>query len=169
MSFTSRIAVYPGSFDPYTHGHEDIAQRALALFDRVIIGVAIGHHKTTRLPFSERLALVKALWASNDRVQVHPLEGLLIHFCRRHQACAIVRGLRSGRDWEYEAPLAQANRALSTHTIETCFLPTSPIWSHLSSSLIWEVARLGGDVSSWVHPTVLAALSEHFDGPSHHG
>jgi pantetheine-phosphate adenylyltransferase len=169
MPSPSRIAIYPGSFDPCTRGHEDIAQRALALFDTVIIAVAIAHHKTTRLPFAQRLALTKTLWACENRIQVHPLEGLLVNFCQIHQACAIVRGVRSGADWAYEAPLAQANRALSSHTVETCFLPANPVWSHVSSSLVWEVASLGGNVSSWVHPAVLAALSEHFDGPSHHG
>jgi pantetheine-phosphate adenylyltransferase len=158
---TPRIAVYPGSFDPLTLGHEDIAKRATNLFDEVIVAVAVAHHKKTRLPFAKRLALVQTVLGAQAGIRVLPLEGLLVDFCHAHHACAIVRGLRHSTDWNYEAPLAQTNRALSqlsSHAVDSCFLAASPAWGHVSSSIVWEVASLGGDVSTWVSPAVQSAL-----------
>jgi pantetheine-phosphate adenylyltransferase len=162
------VAVYPGTFDPITLGHEDIARRACALFPRLVVAVARADHKSTRLPLEERLHWVRKVLAPLPQVQVLPLEGLLVNFCKQHGATVILRGLRNGLDFNYEMPLATTNRSLSAG-VETLFLPCQGQWQHLSSTIVWEVARLGGDVSGMVSPPVAAALAKiHQHGPENY-
>lgn len=160
---TARLAIYPGSFDPITRGHEDIVRRALAFSDRVIIAVA--HHRTQRknelFSIDERLALIRDVFAGEGRVQVEEFDGLLVDFARRHDAHLIIRGLRAVSDFEYEFQMALMNRQLEP-TLETIFLAPDVSHTFLSASLIREISGLGGDVSAFVSPGVLQALARKF-------
>jgi len=150
-------AVYPGTFDPITHGHVDIAVRATKLFARVT--VLIAHNSTKQPVFSieERLEQAHAALSFLPNVEVAAFSGLLADYVLQAKAQVIVRGLRAVSDFEYEFQLSGMNRFLLPD-VETVFLPTSTDYTYLSSSLVREVARLGGDVSAFVHPQVLAAL-----------
>lgn len=159
----ARRAIYPGSFDPITRGHEDIVRRALRFCDQVIVAVA--HRRTQRknglFSIDERRALIDAVFANEERVQVAEFDGLLVEFARSMEAPIIVRGLRAVSDFEYEFQMALMNRKLWPD-IETVFLAPDANYSYLSASLVREIASLGGDVSDLVSPPVLAALSEQF-------
>jgi len=153
----SRIAVYPGVFDPPTLGHLDIIRRGAALFDRLIVAVATNPSKQPLFPARERLALVRE--AAKDlapRVEVDAYEGLTVAYVRRHGASVILRGLRQHSDFEYEYQLALTNRTLSG--VETLFVMADERVAYISSRLVREVAGLGGDVSRLVPANVLAAL-----------
>lgn len=150
-------AIYPGTFDPITHGHTDIVARAARLFHHVIVGVALGHHKAPGFSLEERVQLARAVLAHIPNVTVQGFDGLLADFARQCQAQVIVRGLRAVSDFEYEFQLAGINRSLAPE-LETVFLPTSTGYTYISSSLVREIARLGGDVSAFVHPAVKDAL-----------
>ena len=155
----SVLAVYPGSFDPVTLGHEDIARRTLFLADRVLLAVAetSTHSKDPLFSVEERVALLEEVFEKDDRVECTSFSGLLMDFARERGAGCIIRGLRAVSDFEYEMQMAQMNRELWPE-VETVFLtPDAPL-SFLSSSLVREVASLGGDVSSFVSPKVLSAL-----------
>ncbi len=159
---TSRVAVCPGSFDPVTLGHLDVVRRAVTLFGTVIVAVVRNHSKATLFDVDERAQLMSESLATDPatadvEVDVVP-DGLLVDYARSRGAVAIVKGLRSGTDFAYELPMALMNRHLSG--IETVFLPGEPRFEHISSSMVKEVARLGGDVASLVPPTVLAPLLE---------
>lgn len=161
MRFSHRdlLAVYPGSFDPVTLGHEDIARRTLRLADRLVIAVAESatHSKSPLFSVEERLALLREVFHGNDRVECASFSGLLMDFARKREAHCIIRGLRAVSDFEYEFQMAQMNREIWPDG-ETVFLtPDAPL-SFLSASLVREVAALGGDVSSFVSPRVLQAL-----------
>ncbi|WP_218184531.1 pantetheine-phosphate adenylyltransferase [Nigerium massiliense] len=145
-------AICPGSFDPVTHGHLNIIERTATLFDDVL--VAVGRNSAKNYLFSpdERVAMLSEACAGMANVQVTLLDGLLVDFCRAHDVGAIVKGLRFGGDFEFELQMAQMNHALSG--IETVMLPTSARWAHLSSTMIREVAGLGGDVSQFVPDSV---------------
>jgi len=163
MSSSERhlLAVYPGSFDPVTLGHEDIARRTLRLADRLLIAVAETATQSKNPLFSveERLALLRDVFRGNDRVECASFSGLLMDFAREREAHCIIRGLRAVSDFEYEFQMAQMNRELWPD-VETVFLtPDAPL-SFLSASLVREVAALGGDVSSFVSPKVMQALRE---------
>jgi pantetheine-phosphate adenylyltransferase len=154
-------ALIPGSFDPVTNGHLDIIERAARRFDRVVVGVAGNPRKPSRLfSASERVAMLVEVTAHLDTVVVEPFEGLLVDFATRHDATAIVKGLRAVSDFEYELQMAQMNFRLTG--IETLFMPTTPEHSFLSSSLVREVASYGGDVSSMVPPSVVQRLKERY-------
>ena len=156
----SRVAVYSGTFDPWTLGHEDVARRAATLFDRLIVAVAVAHHKKTRFSLAERLAMVEA-WAQEwpaGRVQVLPFEGLMMDFCRQHEATAVVRGIRNLTDFDYEVQMAAMNRKLHPG-VETVFLLPRAELQCISSTLVREIAALGGDVSAMVGPAVAARLN----------
>lgn len=156
----SRVAVYSGTFDPWTLGHEDVARRAATLFDRLIVAVAVAHHKKTRFSLAERLAMVEA-WAQEwpaGRVQVWPFEGLMMDFCRQHEATAVVRGIRNLTDFDYEVQMAAMNRKLHPG-VETVFLLPRAELQCISSTLVREIAALGGDVSAMVGPAVAARLN----------
>jgi pantetheine-phosphate adenylyltransferase len=143
-----RRAVCPGSFDPVTNGHLDIVGRASRLFDEVIIGVLINQHKTGLFTIEERIEMLREVTASYGNVRVESFRGLLVDFCRDQQAAVVVKGLRAVSDFDYELQMAQMNIGLSG--VETLFMPTNPLYSFLSSSLVKEVAKWGGDVSPHV-------------------
>jgi pantetheine-phosphate adenylyltransferase len=143
-----RRAVCPGSFDPVTNGHLDIVGRASRLFDEVIIGVLINQHKSGLFTIEERIEMLREVTASYGNVRVESFRGLLVDFCRDQQAAVVVKGLRAVSDFDYELQMAQMNIGLSG--VETLFMPTNPLYSFLSSSLVKEVAKWGGDVSPHV-------------------
>jgi len=152
------IAVYPGTFDPVTNGHTDLVHRACKLFDKVIVAVAASSNKQTTFSVEERIEMVNHALASNDKIQVSSFDTLLVDFVQKHEATVILRGLRAVSDFEYEFQLAGMNRRLAPG-IETLFLTPAEQYSYISSSLVKEVASLGGDVSEFVHDKVMAALN----------
>ncbi len=156
----SRIAVYPGSFDPITHGHEDLIRRSLAFADRVIVAVAVNVAKQVLFTLDERVALIREA-VRQPAVEVQSFDGLLVGFAREVGATLIVRGLRAVSDFEYEFQMALMNRTLAPG-LETVFLVPAFDLTYLSSSLVREVARFGGDVSQLVHPAVQQALRRKF-------
>jgi pantetheine-phosphate adenylyltransferase len=143
-----RRAVCPGSFDPVTNGHVDIVGRASRLFDEVIIGVLINQHKTGLFTIEERIEMLRAVTKPYGNVRVESFRGLLVDFCRAHDAAVVIKGLRAVSDFDYELQMAQMNIGLSG--VESLFMPTNPLYSFLSSSLVKEVAKWGGDVSPYV-------------------
>ncbi|HEV2671476.1 MAG TPA: pantetheine-phosphate adenylyltransferase [Gemmatimonadales bacterium] len=155
-----RIAVYPGSFDPITKGHEDLIRRSLEFVDRLIVAVAVNVAKQPLFSLEERVALIRAA-VTDARVDVQSFDGLLAEFATTVGAAVIVRGLRAVSDFEYEFQMALMNRNLAPK-IETVFLVPAFDLTYLSSSLVREVARFGGDVSSLVHPAVQKALKRKF-------
>ncbi len=160
------IAVYPGKFDPITNGHSDLARRGGRLFEKVIVGVSASLSGEENFPHTERIALASAALADFPNVTVTGFDGLLVDFARRHQARVLLRGLRAVADFEYEFQLASMNRSLYRE-LETLFLIPNEQYTFLSSTLVCEVARLGGEISKYVCPAVLAALKKRFPrGPS---
>ena len=158
MTQPARIAVYSGTFDPITLGHIDVAQRAVGLFDQLIVAVATAHHKKTLFGLEARVTLVQAALKNVANVRVLPFDGLVVDFCKTHNASAVVRGIRNVTDFDYEAQMAAMNRKLAPH-IETVFLlPDAPV-ACISSTLVREISKLGGDVSQMVSAQVLAALT----------
>lgn len=151
------IAVFPGTFDPITVGHVDIAQRAAAIFDEVIIAVAHNSTKTPLLDSHTRVALASHATSDIDGVSATSTEGLLVDFCRERGADAIVKGLRGGADFDAERPMALMNRSLSG--IETVFIVGDNGLSHVASSLVRDVARHGGDISAYVPAGVADAVT----------
>lgn len=154
---TKKIAVYPGSFDPITFGHLDIINRALKIFDEVIIAVARNERKSPVFTIEERVELIQSVLKDNDRVKVDTFDGLLVDYARSRRAQAIVRGLRAISDFEYELQMAQINRGIS-RDVETVFLMTSVFYSFLSSSIVKEVHSLNGPIDGLVPPLVKKAL-----------
>ena len=152
------IAVYPGSFDPVTRGHEDLIRRALRFADRLIVAVAVNPAKQPLFTLDERVALIRCV-VDDPAIEVRSFDGLLAEFARVAGATLIVRGLRAISDFEYEFQMALMNRNLAPG-IETVFLVPAFDLTYLSSSLVREVARFGGDVSSLVHPAVQQALKK---------
>jgi len=154
----NRIAVYPGTFDPITLGHEDIVHRAANLFDEVIVAVAGSTNKTTLFTLEERVALAKSVFKASN-VKVVGFSGLLMQFVQEQGAQMVIRGLRAASDFEYEFQLAGMNRKLYPK-LETIFLTPAEQYMFVSSSLVREVARLGGDVHQFVSPAVETAISD---------
>jgi pantetheine-phosphate adenylyltransferase len=150
-------AVYPGTFDPVTNGHTDLVERAALLFDKVIVAVAASNEKRTSLSLDTRLALAGEALGHIGNVEVRSFDNLLVDFVRQCDARVILRGLRAVSDFEYEFQLASMNRNLAPE-IETLFLTPAEQHSYISSSLVREIARLGGDVRPFVHEKVVAAL-----------
>lgn len=151
-------ALCPGTFDPVTNGHLDIVRRAAGLFDRVVIAVVENPSKEPLFENTERVDMLREAVADLANVEVDSFSGLLVDYARNRGIPVIVKGLRAVTDFDYELQMAQMNRQLAE--VETCFVPTSPKWSYLSSSLVKEVARFGGDVSSMVPDHVLGRLKE---------
>lgn len=149
-------AVCPGSFDPVTLGHVDIVARTSHLFDEVVVAVGINDSKRVMFNTAERVALLEEVLGDLANVRVMTFSGLLVDFCTAHGIQAVVKGLRAVSDFDYELQMAQMNSTLAR--VDTLFMPTSPEYSFLASSLVKEVARHGGDVSPHVPPAVLAAL-----------
>lgn len=158
------VALYPGSFDPFTRGHEDIARRGLRVADRLIIAVAHSatHAKRGLFDVDERVELIREVFRDEERIEATEFEGLLVDFAREKDASLVIRGLRAVSDFEYELQMAQMNHELSSE-IETIFLVPDSHLSFISSSLVRQVASLGGDVSSFISPSVLDRLREKLD------
>ena len=153
------LAVYPGTFDPITNGHVYILERALSIFDRLVVAVAENVRKTPLFSSAERKAMIVEASGRDPRVEVDAFEGLLVDYMRRRQATVVIRGLRALADFEYEFQAAHMNRHLAPE-VETIFLMTSEESFYVSSSLVKEVALMGGDVSGLVPAGVVAALAE---------
>lgn len=152
------IAVCPGSFDPVTLGHVDVVTRAAALFEEVVVAVAINPAKQGLFTVDERRALLDEAFAGLDNVRVDAFEGLIVDYCRAQGAATMVKGLRSATDFAFEEPMAQMNRHLTG--VDSVFLITDPAHSFVSSSLVKEVARGGGDVAAFLSPEVHRRLLE---------
>ena len=151
---TQVIALYPGTFDPITLGHEDIVRRAARMFDQVVVAVASAHHKKTMFTLEERLSLTREALQDCPNVQIKTFDGLVIDFAASLGATTMVRGIRSMTDFDYEFQLAGMNRRLAPK-IDTVFLNTLDIYQCISSTLVREVNNLGGDVTQFVSPSVL--------------
>ena len=152
-----RIAIYAGSFDPITRGHEDLIMRSLGFVDRLIVAVARNVNKTPLFTHEERVALIKSAVADESRIEVRSFDGLLVDFARSVNANLLIRGLRAVSDFEYEYQMALMNRHLAP-ALETVFMVPSLDTTYISASMVREVARFGGDVSGLVHPDVAKAL-----------
>jgi pantetheine-phosphate adenylyltransferase len=157
----TRIAIYPGSFDPPTRGHEDLVRRSLALCDRLIVAVATNSAKAPLFPVDQRLAMLRESIGEDSRIEFESFEGLLVDYARARGATMVVRGLRAVSDFDFEFQMALMNRQLHQQ-LETVFLVPAVDLTFLSSSLVREVARYGGDVSPFVHPAVARALAARF-------
>jgi pantetheine-phosphate adenylyltransferase len=157
MAPRERIAIYPGTFDPITNGHVDIVRRAAVLFDRVVVAVAANVRKGPLFSLDERRAMIRASVGDDRRIEVDAFGGLLVDYARKRQAQAVIRGLRAIADFEYEFQFAHMNRHLAPD-VETIFLMTSEESFYVSSSLVKEVAAMGGDVTRIVPPPVVEAL-----------
>ncbi|MDH3947351.1 MAG: pantetheine-phosphate adenylyltransferase [Gammaproteobacteria bacterium] len=151
-------AIYPGTFDPITNGHVDLVQRACRLFDHVIVAIAAGSAKAPVFTLDERVALAQEVLTDCDNIEVCGFDTLLVDFMQEKGAQVIIRGLRAVSDFEYEFQLASMNRKLAPE-VETVFLTPAEQFSFISSSLVREIANLGGDVSPFVHASVVAALN----------
>jgi pantetheine-phosphate adenylyltransferase len=158
---TTRRAVCPGSFDPVTNGHLDIIGRAAKLYDEVVVAVLINKTKSSLFTVEERVQLLKECASDYPNVRVDSFHGLIVDFCREHDIQVIAKGLRAVSDFDYELKMAQMNNGLSN--VETLFMPTSPLYSFLSSSLVKEVATFGGDVTGLVPDLVVEKLREKLD------
>jgi pantetheine-phosphate adenylyltransferase len=151
--------MYPGTFDPITLGHEDLVRRASRLFDKVVVAVAANPGKKPMFNLDERVALAKTVLSEFERVEVTGYDGLTVNFARDNELQVIVRGLRAISDFEYEFQLANMNRHL-TDEVETAFLTPTETYTYISSSLVREIASMGGDISEFVSPKVKLALLE---------
>ncbi|HUN27847.1 MAG TPA: pantetheine-phosphate adenylyltransferase [Steroidobacteraceae bacterium] len=154
-----RNAVYPGTFDPITNGHTDLVRRAAGIFDRVVVAIAANAGKAPLLPLEVRVELAKRVLADIPQVEVMGYAELTIEFARKHQLSVIIRGLRAVSDFEFEFQLANMNRHLARE-LETVFLTPQEQFTFISSSLVREIAVLGGDVHEFVHPIVEAELKK---------
>lgn len=155
----ARIAVYSGTFDPFTLGHDDVVRRAAGLFDQLVIAVAVAHHKKTLFSLQARVEHVRHATKDMVGVEVLPFDGLIMDFCAAQNACAVVRGIRSLTDFDYEAQMAAMNRKLRPQ-VETVFLLPDAQLACISSTLVREISKLGGDVAQMVSPQVAAALAQ---------
>lgn len=152
-------AMYPGTFDPITNGHYDLVRRAARMFDSVVIAIAVSPGKTPMFSLEERIELAKVVVVDLDNVSVDSYSGLTVDYARKHKLRAIVRGLRAVSDFEYEFQLASMNRHLADE-VESVFLTPTDDLTFISSTLVREVASLGGDVSKFVHPEVAKLLRQ---------
>jgi pantetheine-phosphate adenylyltransferase len=152
-------AIYPGSFDPITNGHIDIVKRALALVDTIVIAVIFNPSKAPSFTIEERIGMIRSVFPNEPRIQVESFTGLLVDFAKLKNIYTIIRGLRAVSDFDYEFQMAIINRRLCP-TLDTLFLMTDVDYSYLSSSLVRQVARFGGDVSAFVPPEIESILKE---------
>ena len=163
-SITRLTAVYPGTFDPMTLGHQDLMGRASRLFERLIVAVAAGHHKRSMFTLDERLQIASELAQPYPNVEVLAFRGLLSNFVLQHGGRVVIRGLRAVSDFEYEFQMAGMNRQLMPE-VETMFLTPSDQYQFVSGTFVREIATLGGDVSKFVAPSVLQRLQERVARP----
>ena len=155
----SLIAVYPGTFDPITNGHTDLVNRGVKIFDKVIIAVAQNPSKNTLFSVKERIEFIQEIFDANSQVEIYSLDKLLVDFANDHNATVILRGLRAVSDFEYEVQLASMNRSMEPN-IESVFMSPAEEYGFLSSSIIKEIAKHGGDLSKFIDKAVLAALQK---------
>ena len=151
-------ALCPGSFDPPTNGHIDVIERCASVFDRLVVGVVANPSKQPMFSADERVALLEKTLGHRPNVEVHAFEGLLVDFAEEQRVDVLVKGLRAVTDFDYELQMAQMNHTL--RDVDTLFIPTAPEWGYLSSSLVREVARLGGEIDTLVPAVVADALKE---------
>ena len=156
-----RLAIFPGSFDPLTNGHVDIILRSAHLFERIIVAVLVNGEKQPLFSAEERVEIIREVFREYPNLEVDTFDGLLVEYARRRRASALIRGLRAVSDFEYEFQMALMNRQLHP-SLETVFLVPAVDLTYLSSSLVREVARFGGDVRPMVHPVVATALARRF-------
>tara|TARA_Y100000389_G_C17444198_1_gene510546 strand:- start:1508 stop:1987 length:480 start_codon:yes stop_codon:yes gene_type:complete len=156
-----KIAVYPGTFDPITNGHTDLAKRGCKVFDKIIIAVAENPQKNTLFSITERIDFVKNIFSDEKKIEVYPLNKLLVEFAKDHSATVILRGLRAVSDFEYEVQLASMNRSMEPN-IESVFMSPAEKFGFLSSSIIKDIARHGGKLEQFVHKNVLKALRKKY-------
>lgn len=157
----NRVIIYPGTFDPFTRGHEDLVKRALALFDRVVVAVADNTPKQPCFDLEERVEMARLVLDGVPGASVEPFKGLLVNFVREQNAHMVLRGLRATSDFEYEFQLAGMNRHLDPK-METLFLTPAEQHMFVSASMVREIARLGGDVRPFVHPLVAERLTQRY-------
>lgn len=157
----SRLAIYPGTFDPITNGHLDVVSRASQLFDEIVVLIARNVNKATLFSIEERLELAQKAVEGNDHVSVESFGGLLAEFARERKAAAIIRGLRAVKDFEYEYQMALMNKSLYPE-VETVFFMPSERFTYVNSSIVREVARLGGNITQHVPPVVAQAFADKF-------
>lgn len=162
VSAGGRVAVFPGMFDPITHGHLDVVQRGVKLFDELIIAVGENPEKHALLPQAERVEIIREVVGDLPAVRVEPYQGLTVDFARQVGATAILRGIRNSSDLQYEFQVALTNRVVAD--VETVFIMTSTQYAFTSSSLIRQIASMGGDVSALVPPQVLPHIEKHCEG-----
>ena len=155
----SLIAVYPGTFDPITNGHTDLVNRGVKIFDKVIIAVAQNPSKNALFTIKERIEFIQEIFDANSQVEIYSLDKLLVDFANDHSATVILRGLRAVSDFEYEVQLASMNRSMEPN-IESVFMSPAEEYGFLSSSIIIEIAKHGGDLSKFIDKAVLAALQK---------
>ncbi len=160
-----KLGVYPGTFDPITNGHVDLISRGLRLFDKIYVAVAANPQKHPVLSLSDRVEMVRIAVKDLSHVEVEPFNGLLVDFVRAHGAHAVIRGLRAVSDFEFELQMALMNRNLDA-SVETVFLMPSQEYIYLTSTIIKEVARLGGDLTGLVHPEIAAKLKARPKSPA---
>ncbi|HRP95400.1 MAG TPA: pantetheine-phosphate adenylyltransferase [Rhodocyclaceae bacterium] len=153
------VAVYPGTFDPFTRGHEDLVRRGALLFDKIVVAIAESRGKSPIFDLDERVAIAREILAPFPNVEVVGFDGLLMDFLRAHKARLILRGLRAVSDFEYEFQMAGMNRRLFPD-VETVFLTPADEYMFISATMVREIARLGGDVSKFVQPAVLERLRQ---------
>ncbi len=157
-------AIYPGSFDPITLGHQDLIERAAGIFDRLVVGVSVGQtEKQHSFGLAERMDMIRQVTVDLPNVEIDSFDGLLVEYARHKSIGVLVRGLRAFSDFEYEFQMALANRKMAPD-IETLFLMPKEDYSYISSSIVREVASLNGDVSEFVHPVVAEALRKKYIG-----
>ncbi len=149
-----KIAVFPGSFDPITVGHEDIVRRALPLFDKIVVAVGVNSQKQFLFSLEQRLEWLKAVFAEEQKIEIAHFEGLTAHFCNQIGARYLLRGLRNASDFDYEKTISQLNHIVG-HDLETVFFISQPEFSHISSTIVREIVRGGGDVSPFVPKVIL--------------
>ena len=156
------VGLYPGTFDPVTRGHEDLIQRGLRIVDELVVGIAVDTGKESLFSIEDRVAMLREVTAGDQRARVETFSGLTVEFARARKATVILRGLRAVSDFEFEFQMALMNKHLAEE-IEILFMAPDTTYSFLSSSLVREVARLGGDVAPFVSPSVARRLAERFE------
>lgn len=149
MTGVNKVAVFPGSFDPFTIGHHSLVTKALPLFDKIVIGIGENSTKTPAFPLPQRLGAIKKLYQSSPAVEVVTFSGLTVDLCRQHKAGFIIRGLRNGTDFDYEKAIAHMNKKM-TGNIETLFLLTEPQYEAISSTIVREIYKNGGDIKPFL-------------------
>jgi pantetheine-phosphate adenylyltransferase len=149
-----KIAVFPGSFDPITLGHLDLVKRAMPLFDKIVVGVGVNNQKSTLFSLEDRLSQLNDVFSGYDKVEVSHFQGLTVRFCEQVGAHYIIRGLRNASDFDYEKTISQLNTIIG-HQLETLFLISQPEFSHISSTIVREIIKGGGDVTPFVPPVII--------------